>query len=49
MHLSSWLGEAVDVKNIDEDKFYDMLQDKIKSSTYKKVVKKQHGNTEGTY
>ena len=49
MHLSSWLGEAVDVKNIDEDKFYDMLQDKIKNSTYKKVVKKQHGNTEGTY
>ncbi len=49
MHLSSWLGEAVDVKNIDEDKFYDMLQDKTKNSTYKKVVKKQHGDTEGTY
>ena len=25
MHLSSWINESVDVKNLDEDLFYDML------------------------
>ena len=49
MHLSSWLNEEIDLKNIDEDKFYEILQDKIKNSTYKKIVRKQHADTEGTY
>ena len=37
IHLSSWTGESVTLP-IDEDKFYDMLQEKIKNS---KVVKKE--------
>ncbi len=49
MHLSSWLDKAVDVKNLDEDLFYDMLQEKIKNSTHKKTTRKQHADTEGTY
>ncbi|MBE7011223.1 MAG: Gfo/Idh/MocA family oxidoreductase [Ruminococcaceae bacterium] len=38
VHLSGWTGEIVDVKNFPDDKFYDILQDKIKNST---VVKKE--------
>lgn len=38
IHLSSWTGETVDVKNFPDDKFYDILQDKISKST---VVKKE--------
>ncbi len=38
IHLSGWTGETVDVKNFPDDKFYDILQDKIKNST---VVKKE--------
>lgn len=38
IHLSAWTGETVDVKNFPDDKFYDILQEKIKKST---VVKKQ--------
>lgn len=37
IHLSAWTGETVDVKNFPDDKFYEILQDKIKNST---VVKK---------
>ena len=37
IHLSGWTGETVDVKNFPHDRFYDILQDKIKNST---VVKK---------
>lgn len=37
IHLSSWTDDWVELP-VDEDKFYDMLQDKIKHST---VVKKQ--------
>ncbi len=35
--LSSWLGKSVTLP-IDEDLFYDMLQEKIKNSTYEKNV-----------
>lgn len=38
IHLSSWTGETVDVKNFPDEKFYNMLQDKIANST---VVKKE--------
>ena len=38
--LSSWLDETV-VLPIDEDLYYEKLQEKIKNSTYKKVVKEQ--------
>ncbi len=39
IHLSSWTGETVDVKNFPDDKFYEILQDKISKSTVVKVVK----------
>lgn len=38
--LSSWLGKTVELP-IDEDLYYEMLNDKIKNSTFKKVVKEQ--------
>lgn len=38
--LSSWLGKAVELP-VDEDLYYDMLQQKIKNSTFKKEVKEQ--------
>lgn len=37
MHLSAWLDDWVELP-IDEDLFYEKLQEKIKSSTYKKKV-----------
>jgi predicted dehydrogenase len=38
IHLSSWTGEFVDVKNFPSEKFYNILQEKIAAST---VVKKE--------
>ncbi len=38
IHLSAWTGEVIDVKNFSDNRFYDLLQDKIKNST---VVKKE--------
>lgn len=38
IHLSGWTGETVDVKNFPDDRFYELLQEKIKNST---VVKKE--------
>ena len=49
IHLSSWTGETIELKNMDEDKFYEILQDKIKNSTHKKTIRKQYADTEGTY
>lgn len=49
IHLSAWTGETVDVKNFPDDKFYDLLQDKIKNSTHKKTVEKVVVGTNGTY
>ena len=39
--LSSWLGGKEIVLPLDEDLYYEMLQEKIKNSSYKKNVKKQ--------
>ena len=36
IHLSAWTDDWVDLDSIDEDKFYDMLNEKIKNSTFKK-------------
>lgn len=36
IHLSAWTDDWVDLDTIDEDKFYDMLNEKIKNSTFKK-------------
>ena len=49
IHLSAWTGEMVDVKNFPDDKFYELLQDKVKNSTYKKTVEKVVVGTNGTY
>ena len=38
IHLSAWTGETVDVKNFPDDRFYELLQEKIRNS---KVVKKE--------
>ena len=40
IHLSGWTGETVDVKNFPHDRFYDILQEKIKNSTVVKKVNK---------
>lgn len=38
-HLSAWTDQWVEPMNIDEDKFYNMLMDKINNSTFKKEEK----------
>ena len=38
-HLSAWTDQWVEPMNIDEDKFYNMLIDKINNSTFKKEEK----------
>lgn len=49
MHMSAWTGEIVDVKNIDEDRYYELLQERIKNSTYVKQTKRVVADTSGTY
>lgn len=50
MHLSSWTGETVDVNNFPDDKFYELLQDKIKNSTIDKSnIAQKVSDTSGTY
>ncbi|MGN0527261.1 MAG: Gfo/Idh/MocA family protein [Acutalibacteraceae bacterium] len=47
--LSSWLGKTVTLP-IDEDLYYEKLQEKIKNSKHKKVVKEQvQGDMNSTY
>ena len=47
--LSSWLGKTVELP-VDEDLFLDLLNEKIKNSTYKKVVKEViNENMDSTY
>lgn len=38
IHLSAWTGEMVDVKHFSDDRFYELLQEKIRTST---AVKKE--------
>ncbi len=49
IHLSSWTGETVDVKNFPDDRFYELLQEKIKNSKVVKVDKREVLDMEGTY
>lgn len=49
MHLSAWSGEVVDLNNFPDDKFYELLQEKIAKSTVVKNVKKVVADTTGTY
>jgi hypothetical protein len=47
--LSSWLGKEVSLP-LDEDLFYNLLQEKIKNSTFKKEVKEiVNENMDSTY
>ena len=49
IHLSAWTGETVDVDNFPDDKFYELLQEKIKNS---KIIKKNRqiiADTSNTY
>ncbi|HHW46575.1 MAG TPA: Gfo/Idh/MocA family oxidoreductase [Clostridiales bacterium] len=49
IHLSSWTGKTVELP-IDEDLFYELLQEKIKTSRYKKKsVTGTIENLDGTY
>lgn len=36
MHLSAWTDDWVDIATMDEDLFYEKLQERVKTSTYKK-------------
>ncbi len=49
IHLSAWTGETVDVKNFPDDRFYELLQEKIQNSTIVKAEKSIVADTEGTY
>ena len=48
MHLSAWTDSWVEIP-VDEDLFYEKLQEKIASSTFKKASEDIILNTEGTY
>lgn len=49
IHLSAWTGETIDVKNFPDNRFYDLLQDKIKNSTVIKKKQKIVADTSNTY
>lgn len=38
IHLSGWTGEIIDINSFSDERFYELLQEKIKNST---VVKKE--------
>lgn len=49
IHLSAWTGETVSTKDFPDEKFYELLQEKIKNSTHKKQVKAVKADVAGTY
>lgn len=49
IHLSGWTGEIVDVKNFPHERFYELLQEKIKSSTVVKKESQVVADTSKTY
>lgn len=49
IHLSAWTGETVDVKNFPDDRFYQLLQEKISASTVVKKASQVIADTKGTY
>ena len=49
IHLSAWTGETVDVKNFPDDKYYELLQEKIANSTVVKKESNKVADTAGTY
>lgn len=50
MHLSAWTNDWVELDKLDEDLFYSLLQEKIKTSNYvKPVVKSKTLDVKGTH
>lgn len=49
IHLSAWTGETVDVKNFPDERFYELLQEKIRDSKIVKKVSQVIADTKGTY
>ncbi len=49
IHLSGWTGETIHLKDFPDERFYEILQDKIKNSTVVKEERQVISNTEGTY
>ena len=49
IHLSAWTGETVDVNNFPDERFYELLQEKIANSTVVKVESNVVADTSGTY
>ena len=49
IHYSAWTGKWADVKNFPHEEFYNVLQEKIASSTVVKEERQVTTGTEGTY
>ena len=49
MHLSFWTDQWVDPSNLDEDLYYELLQEKIRTSSFVKTTSETTLNTEGSY
>ena len=49
IHLSAWTGETIDVKNFPDDRYYEILQEKIATSTMVKKESQVVSDTTGTY
>lgn len=49
IHLSAWTGETIDVKNFPDERFYEMLQEKIRNSTVVKKESQVIADTSSTY
>lgn len=49
IHLSAWTGETIDVNNFPDDKFYELLQERIKNSTVVKENKQVVADNSNTY
>jgi len=48
IHLSSWTDSWVNIP-VDEDAYYELLQEKIKNSTFKKTVCEKVSDVDGTF
>ena len=49
IYLSTWTGETVDINNFPDDKFYELLQEKVKNARGKKESKSVVADLNGTY
>lgn len=49
IHLSGWTGETVDVRHFPDDRFYELLQEKIRASRVVKKASQVIADTKGTY